>query len=283
MRRYLTLVIGVLAAAALACSLDLNIPRLKTGPTETVTINESLPPEGTVMDVAVKMGAGKLNLSGGATGLAEGTINYNVAEWKPTITSTTEALTIEQGSSKDNIGIPKGEVVNDWNLKLGDTPINLTLNAGAYEGTVDLSGLRLRNLNIADGASKAEVSFDSVNPEEMEELIYETGASQVTLTGLANANFADMTFKGGAGSYTLDFSGELQRDATVSITSGVSSMRIVVPSSTAAKITVSGGIKNVSQEGTWTVTDDTYSTGGTGPTLTINAEVGVGSLTLVSK
>ena len=58
---------------------------------------------------------------------------------------------------------------------------------------------------------------------------YETGASLVTLTGLANANFSLFEFSGGAGNYTLDFSGELNRDATVSITTGLGNLRIVIP------------------------------------------------------
>ena len=42
-------------------------------------------------------------------------------------------------------------------------------------------------------------------------LRYETGASTVKLNGLANANFGTLIFSGGAGDYTLDFSGDLQR------------------------------------------------------------------------
>ncbi len=74
----------------------------------------------------------------------------------------------------------------------------------------------------------------------MDRLQYETGASTVTMTGLANANFKTMEFKGGAGSYTLDFSGQLRTDATVRVKAGVGTMRIVVPAQTAARVTVSG-------------------------------------------
>ncbi len=285
MKRSILLAVAALAAAVLACSVNLpNIPRLKTGPTETFTINEP-PPEGDeVVDVTIRMGAGTLDLSGGAEGLMEGEIKYNVAEWKPTITNADGKLTIEQGPSKDNIGLPEGgDVVNDWSLKLGGAPMNLTLNAGAYDGTVDLSGLRLRRLEINDGASNAEVVFDSLNPEAMDTLTYKTGASSVKLTGLANANFAEMDFTGGAGSYTLDFSGEPQRDATVDVKGGASSFRIVIPEGVAATVTVTGGLNSVNTEGGWTQSGDTYETGGDGPRLTINVEMGVGSLELVSR
>ena len=285
MKRFILSVIAALAAASLACSsITINIPRLKIGPTETVAINEPLPSGDAVEDVTIRMGAGKLSLTGGAEGLVEGEVKYNVAEWKPTVTNSDGQLTIEQGSSKDNVGLPEGgNVVNDWSLKFGDAPMNLTLNAGAYDGTMDLSGLRLHNLEIDDGASNAEVKFDSVNPEAMDTLTYRTGASTVKLTGLANANFAEMNFAGGAGTYTLDFSGELQRDATVSVKGGASTFRIVVPEGVAAKVTVTGGLNSVSTEGGWKTSGDTYETSGSGPQLTITVEMGVGSLTLVNK
>jgi hypothetical protein len=282
MKRLIVLVTA-LALATLACGFDVNLPQLETGPTQTLTVSETLPNADTVAQVKVSMGAGKLSISPGAQeAFVEGTINYNVESWRPTITNEDGDLTIEQGGNGVR-GLPTNDVVNEWDLTFGDAPMNLTINAGAYEGTLDLSGLALRNLNISDGASEATVKFDSVNPEEMEELRYSTGASSVRLEGLANANFERLVFKGGAGSYTLDFSGELQRDATVDITSGVSSVRLVIPSDMDAKIVVSDGITDVKTEGTWTVNDKTYSLSGSGPTLTINVDMGVGTLTLESK
>ena len=286
MKRSLLLVIAALAAASLACSININLPdlpRLKTGPTETLEISEPLP-DAEVVDVSLRMGAGNFKLSPGAEGLVDGVIQYNVAEWKPTVTNEEGKFTIEQGSSKDAVGLPDGNsVVNDWELKLGDIPLNLTINAGAYKGTVDLTGLRLRRLDISDGASDSEVTFDSVNPEEMEKLTYNTGASKVRLSGLANANFAEMSFTGGAGDYTLDFSGELQRDATVTVETGISNVRLIIPSGTAAKVTVTSGLGNVRTQGAWTQTGDTYTTSGAGPELTIEVKMGVGDLTLVNK
>jgi hypothetical protein len=278
--------ISALAIAALACgpNFNINVPRLTTGPTETVTISEALPEKGQVADITLMMGAGNLSVSGGADGLAAGTIDYNVAEWKPTLTRDGDALTIEQGKRDGTFGIPENDILNEWDIQLGnDVPLNLTVNAGAYKGVLDLSGLRLKSLSINDGASDSSVTFDEVNPEDMSTLRYATGASQVTLSGLANANFEDMIFKGGAGDYTLDFSGELQRDASVDITTGVCSLRIVVPQGTPVTVKLSGGLSDVKTDGTWTVKGQTYSTAGDGPAITINLDMGVGSLTLVNE
>ncbi len=101
---------------------------------------------------------------------------------------------------------------------------------------------------------------------------------------LANANFKEMDFDSGAGSYTLDFSGELQQDAEVTIKSGLSNMKIIIPSDMNASVSLSGGVNNVSLKGTWTVDSNEYRTqSSSGPKLEIDIDMGVGNLELISK
>jgi len=114
----------------------------------------------------------------------------------------------------------------------------------------------------------------------MDSFRYETGASKVRLIGLANANFASMSFQSGAGNYYLDFSGDLQQDATVRIRSGLSNVDIVVPEGTSARVSITGGLSNVLVHGTWRQEGDDYVQEGQGPTLTIRVEMGAGNLIL---
>lgn len=285
MKHYFLIPVAALLAAALACSpVTINVPKLTTGPTQTFTISVPDPEGDAVPEVKMLMGAGELRIGGGGDGLVSGEIKYNVADWEPqVITDADGNVTIKQGQDNEFSGVPDRNVVNDWNLALGDAPMSLRVEAGAFEGTLNLGGVPLRNLTIKNGASDSTVTFETANPEEMDKLVAEAGAASLTLSGLANANFSEMEFNGGVGDYTLDFSGTLQRDATVKISSGVSSLRIIVPSGTAATITVTGGLNDVSTEGTWTVTNDVYSTGATGPALTIDIQMGVGTLTLASR
>ena len=286
MKRAIWMVMTALAVASLACSVNLpSIPRLKTGPTETITVNEAAPTDGSVPNVILNMGAGRLDLVGGSESLLSGEIRYNVAEWMPTLTNAAGIVTVTQGDSGDNVGLPEAgaQVVNEWDLMLGNTPMQLTVNAGAYDGVLNLSGVPLQTLSINDGASKAEVRFDSLNPQVMEKLSYKTGASTVKLAGLANANFTEMTFDGGAGDYTLDFSGALQQDASVKIVAGVSNVRLIIPAGMTAQVDVEGAISNVNTDGTWTVNDKHYEVAGSGPMLTITVQMGLGNLTLVSE
>jgi hypothetical protein len=279
MNRVFLLLSMALLSGALACSFSLNLPRADTGPTETLTIDEPLPPEGTVMDVSFELGAGTLELTGGAPGLADGTVRYNVEEWQPTVTRSGSRLSIEQGDP--DVALTLGEeAINEWDVRLGDVPMELSIDAGAYSGSIDLSGIPLQRVSVNDGASDVRLEFREPNPEEMSLFSYNTGASTVTLLGLGNANFSELTFTGGAGTYTLDFSGELRRDANVTIRSGVSSVRIEIPDGTAAEVVVGGSLNNVDTIGDWQVDGDTYRLAAAGPSYRISVDMGVGTLTL---
>ena len=111
---------------------------------------------------------------------------------------------------------------------------------------------RLR-LTISDGASKTSVTFNEPNPVKMERLEYHTGASEVNLIGLGNAHVKEIEFNGGAGSYKLDFSGELKNDMNVRISAGMSDLTLTIPSDAHAIITINGGLSNINANGTWTI------------------------------
>ena len=275
--------IALIAIITLACSVAIPAARMQTGETQTLTVNEPAPAaagQGSSSSaVSITMGAGNLQIGSGATGLVEGSIKYNVAEWKPAVSHQGSVVSITQGTNLSN-QLPPQNVVNDWQLKLGQTPVDLTINAGAYDSTLSLGGIPLTGLTINDGASNANITFASPNPARMQHLAYKTGASTVNISGLGNANVADMTFEGGAGSYTLDFSGTLQQPSNVRISSGVSDFKIIVPTTTACKVVMTGAMNSVSTQGAWTVSDKTYSLPGPGPELTITVELGVGSLEL---
>lgn len=281
-RRLLTamMVIAILALTSLACSITFNLPdKVNTTTTQTLNLSEDVPASGQTSNVRLEMGAGELEISGGATKLIEGSIRYNVEKWLPTINHDSNQVEIIQGV-EGSVNLPGNDVINQWNIKLGNFPIDLQVQAGAYKGTLDLSGISITNLRVSDGASKATVKFDSLNPTKMERLTYKTGASQVDLEGLGNANTSEIVFEGGAGSYTLDLSGDLQRDMTVKLSAGLSNVRIEVPENANIKVVVGGGLSNVSVGGTWTTNGDTYQRSGSGPAITINIEMGLGNLEL---
>jgi hypothetical protein len=286
-RKMIILAITALALASLACSFTINLPgtELKTGPTETESINVPyLSDRQAIADVTLHFGAGNLNLQPRATNaLISGTAKYNVADFKPTISIDSNNINIEQGNIQLT-GIPyvNSDIVNDWNLSLGDRPMSLVIKAGAYTGNYELGGLSIHSLSISDGASKVDLSFSQPNLIEMTSLKYTTGASSVSVSGLANSNADTVSFNGGAGSYTLDFSGQLQRDMTVTIDSGISSVTIIVPPATSAQVNTANSLISVSASGGWEQFGNTYQTNGSGYTITVQVKMGAGSLKLAT-
>ena len=228
----------------------------------------------------MKFGAGILKLNSGASTLVSGTATYNVSDFKPTVTVNTSSVSIEQGNWQLT-GIPDiSNIKNEWDLALGSVPIALTIEAGAYHAEYELGGLALTDLSISDGAAEARLNFASPNPTEMSLLSYKTGASNVSLIGLGNANFASLEFDSGAGNYTLDFSGQFQRNASVHIGTGVSNLTLVIPSGIPVQVTVDGALSNVTYGSGWAKSGNVYSQTGTGPQLTIVVEIGAGNLTI---
>ena len=284
-RKIILLAFVTLALVSLACSININIPetQVKTGPTVTDNINVPLlTDKQAIADVTVNFGAGKLNLTPGAEGeLIGGTAKYNVADFKPVVTVDSNNITVEQGNLKLN-GIPtlNSNIINEWNLSLGNSPISLLIKAGAYTGSYELGGLSIHSLDVTDGASKVDVSFSKPNLIEMATLKYTTGASTVSLTGLGNANVTNLSFSGGAGEYKLDFSGELSRDMTVSIESGVSSVTVIIPEGTNAQVITDNGLSTVTTSGNWQQNGSNYQLSGSGYTITIMVKMGAGSLRL---
>ncbi len=286
MKKFIPLMlVFTVALSSLACSFTIQVPETKTGPDITTAIDEEYPDSGDTTVLSIEMGGGSLTIGEGSGKLVEGQIITNVPTWKPEVVRSNEKITLTQSSAEKSLTIPSGKLKNEWDLKLGTKePIVLEIKAGAYKSDITFGTVPLTDLSIEDGASQTRIVFDKPNSQVMDTFIYHTGASQVSLINLANANFKEMVFESGAGSYTLDFNGDLKQDATVDIQSGLSNFKIIVPSDTDAVITLSGGVNNVSLKGTWTVDSNEYQTQSTkGPRLEINIEMGVGNLELVSQ
>ena len=137
-------ILSVIVLTTMACSFTINLPTIKTGPEQTFGIKEALPTSSDLFNVALKIGAAKVDLSGGAKGLVDGSIVYNVIDWKPIVTRTDTDLEISQGKVSNVGGVNVGDIKNEWTLKFSDkAPINLSIDAGAYQGKMDFTGVPL--------------------------------------------------------------------------------------------------------------------------------------------
>lgn len=195
----------------------------------------------------------------------------------------TVRITWSDNPLEEMFGAISGAPVYDLTVSKA-RPFALTIETGASEFEIDLGGLPLTALTLRQGAGRYEINFSAPNPQPMNTLSIAAGAGSVEAKNLANANFAQMTLEGGAAGYKFDFGGALQRDGNVRINTGVASVDLTVPASTATKLyaeSMLGGLDigdgYMKKEGAFW---NEAALAGKTPQLTIRANVVLGSLEL---
>lgn len=283
---YVTILILALIGAGTVCAqcqyLDTLMATVQTGPTETEEIFIPLPAVSELPDLKINFSTGDLVVAPGASkGLVEGRATYNVPLLKPEVITKDNSITLQHENTIDNFfGLPLDDFENQWDLKLYKDPMALTIKTGGAAGNIELGGLSLTSLDITQGTSMLELAFSEPNTTEMNRLLFKAGASDSTLSGLANANTREIIFLGGAGDYTLDFGGQLQHDleASVEFTLGVAT--IIVPQGTPATVSFDSTPHGVFPEGDWQEVNGEYILPGEGPQINIVVNMGPGDLRL---
>jgi N-terminal domain of toast_rack, DUF2154 len=110
----------------------------------------------------LKMGAGELNITGGADQLMEGEFSYNVSEWKPKVSYDVSdqkgEIVVKQGGTEGVHLDADGR--NEWDIRLNDeVPTDLVVKMGAGESDLDLDSLALTGLDLQMGAGKTTVDL----------------------------------------------------------------------------------------------------------------------------
>jgi hypothetical protein len=189
----------------------------------------------------LKMGAGELNITGGADQLMEGEFSYNVADWKPKVsydvTDQKGELIVKQRSA-EGAGL-SGDARNEWNLRLNDeVPIDLVVQMGAGESDLDLDSLSLTGLDLQMGAGKTTVdltgdyakSFDASIQGGVGEatvlLPSEVGVKAKAEGGLGGINAKGLKKVGD--SYVNDAYGESDVNLSVDVKGGVGQINLKV-------------------------------------------------------
>ncbi len=111
--------------------------------------------------VKINLGAGDLEVTGGAEKLLEADFTYNVAKLKPVVEYTNGTLVVRQ---PDVSGLPDLRDItdyrNEWGLRLYDkVPMNLSVNMGAGTSELKLAGLSLTGLDVSLGAGTYTVDL----------------------------------------------------------------------------------------------------------------------------
>jgi hypothetical protein len=132
--------------------------------------------------VEINMGAGNLEVTGGADKLLEADFAYNVARLKPEVKYTDGTLVVWQPGSK---GLPAFQGItdyrNEWDLRLSDgVPMDLRVNLGAGSSNLNLAGLSLTGLDISLGAGEYTIDLSGDWTRDLHVTI-DTGAANIRL------------------------------------------------------------------------------------------------------
>lgn len=151
-----TLLFSILCMLA---SAGCNFQRARIGPLQDEPVAIELG-KADHANVELDMGAGELNVQGGAQNLLEGRFEYNVEDWKPKVRYSTvgshTTVTIAQPQHR-GFG---GDAKYTWDLKLNNKVLlDLTLHCGAGQAQLQLGDLQLRNLEIKMGAGQVDLDL----------------------------------------------------------------------------------------------------------------------------
>lgn len=231
--------------------------------------------------------SGRLELQPGGEKLVDGTITYDILEWKPLITEESDGVQIKQDEQwlHTHWNSPR----NDWSLNLGTAkPYRLKVKTGVSRGRISLGGLPLTALHIRAGVGDCIIRFEESNPESMQLLRIESGVGQTDVVGLLNANAREIKVGGGVGQVKLEFRGKSPKyDTPVRVEAGVGGFELIIDKDVSSVIRVNG-LAGIDLHGTVRTRSRSFGSGvyeteaytNEGPTLDIRVSMGLGGLTI---
>lgn len=142
-------------AALTACTIDLDTG----GPPQTESHSVDLD-KSEMVQVTLKMPAGKLDVHGGSTKLMDGDFTYTRPVTKPEVHYDASGfrgrLLVEEPGGSHHGDFSKYH----WDLRFNDEkPMDLEVNFGAGEGRLDLGSLTLRSLTVHMGVGQLRLDL----------------------------------------------------------------------------------------------------------------------------
>jgi hypothetical protein len=117
-----------------------------------------------------------------------------------------------------------------------DLALDVTL--GAVDGDLELGGLRLTDLALEAGASRATVRFSQPNAARCRSATLRSGAAELSVLGLGNSRCDNIAFEGGVGRVTLDFGGTWTSSARVQVKMALGEVALRLPRQVGVRLTL---------------------------------------------
>jgi len=194
------LAVFTLIVAAGCVQVEIPVP-------ETTSDSDSIDAGGADELVAtIEMGAGRLAITGGASGAMDAEYDFTDTAWRPEVrydVRGAEGLLSVRTPSEPRFSIT-GQMRYDWRIALSDEmPLDLSVTMGAGETELDLGSLDLRRLQVTLGAGDATIDLVG---DAQHDLVADitAGAGAVTLRVPADVGVRVVGYQDGLGSYRAD-------------------------------------------------------------------------------
>lgn len=197
------------------------------------------------LDVILNINAAKAVISSTSENIFEGDFIYNVSKLKPEIEYRNGRLKVYQ-QSNIKLGIQK--IRNDWKIKLTDKiPMELSLNINASSTEIDLTDMILNKLQVDLNAGSGDIYISNQNNGSIKNTKLKVNAGDLKIKGLGHLNTEHLDVDVNAGNASLDFRGDMIKNANINIESNAASVSLNVPENVGIKIEKqSGSLKNIS-------------------------------------
>jgi hypothetical protein len=156
----------LLALVALALMVSACKPKTATGPEKTFTVDVPRSETGNTINVTLELAVpqGVLSLAGGAAGIIQGAVTYNAADYEPQMTNGDGSLLIRQAEPgpKSVVISVQNNLINRWDLRLGDAQMNFEIRLENGEYTVEFAQSLPDHLNptVNAGVGKLDLILD---------------------------------------------------------------------------------------------------------------------------
>jgi hypothetical protein len=114
----------------------------------------------------------------------------------------------------------------------------LDFSLGAVDADLELGGLRISDLDLKTGASRATVRFSRPNGRRCRHASFSAGAAEVSVFGLGNSRCDEIEFEAGMGRVLLDFSGVWSSSAHTKVKMAVGGLTLRLPKRVGVRITM---------------------------------------------
>ena len=139
-------------------------------------------------------------------------------------------------------------------------PIDLDMEFGGTQATLDLGEMSLQSVRLECGAADAMLLFSKPNRVRMRDLEVNVGAADFTGRLLGNANADQIRVRGGLGSVDLDFNGTWTHDVSVATRLAVGKLTVHVPADVGVRVEVQRVVAGFDHAGLVKRDDAWYST-----------------------